>query len=1675
MKKFLCLVLATALALSCIPVISVLADSVVEIFDKSGAQITEKLYITEYRSEQLYAYTPSTDEEGNVSGTEIDTSEGQTVEWSSNLPLLADVDENGKVTAYDFSKRAVIQLWIDENIMSIPLVGESTAKAIWAALDSSGIDLDNTDTDTIVKIVSAIAGDALGESLRTYLDNMNVVITATLYDSEGKVLGSDSVEVVVEKSVVASVAPTGVHITNKKKVPTLVAVGAQVQLYGACTPVRLGQDVKWSVGKNAFDTSASDYAQVSSDGLVTFLKAGEVTIRVNPESTVYAAFSDTVTFTVVEQSELPVESFEIVGSTSVGEGETTQLGIDNVVPAGAYTGDLTWESSDVSVAVIDGNGIVTGLNGGDGLTFSKTVTVTATAGGVAQTAEIKVTRPVSSSLTSIEISGSEVLGLGETQTYTSRVTPDRLNTSSSVSREWGVFDYDTGEVIWATAEAPATDGVSSVDYQGNVTAVSSGVSKLYAKASYGSGSVETYIEVTCGNAVTDFEILGTTTVKEGETTALSVNVLAPDDYEPSLLNAIKWKVEDDAIASVSSDGVVLGRDAGGRNSSKTTTVSATVSGVTRSVTITVKRGLVTLSKFTDGQVEGDDYVIRDIPNTFTMKTYPTDLKQSDVKWAVATADGSDPWKINSTLHTVSDINYNNDIASIDDNGTVSGNAAGATTLYGFARYGYQTHIVRTKEIEVIEILPDSITLKAPDKIEYIEGETELDLTGMEVYLNYTPESLSPYYSNWESYTNESLRCSVTDYTVSKLNTKILDAEQYIIVSVSRAGKTYNAVFSVTLNSKQVDTITITPPEKSVYVEGEKFDSTGLTVVANYLNAESEEVTDYKIDQDSFSMETYDVEQNVRVVYEHADRSAEATFPIIVYGKPVISVTATGTLDEWTTEDVSFALDSTHKLDGATYYWREAQSEQWNAIEGDSLTFDSDFEGTVYFKAVNSKGYESEQSEAFTVKLDKTTPTFTLSQGVTEVTNTDYTVSIDDLSYSISGIKSITVNDAGIPTDSTGFTVSANGTYTVVITANNGLYSQQSIEIGNIDKEAPGITDITLAQDPEDVPERHLDGEFGNWYSGKLVATATAEDSGVAGVDYIKYRLVSADYTPQTEWKKVTDTEKAECDANFKGYFEFVAVDKAGNESSSYYSDGFVVDRVKPVITTLNPELGEDGKEYVSGSWADDIVYLTPNADTFSGVYQYFYRVDGGEWNALTTETVRVRDDGEFVYGFKAVSYSGLESDVYDINIKVDRTVPSVRVSADGTFGQWTKDSVVFTLSTLVECASGCTYYYNDGTGWKQLDGNTLTVDECVNTNYSFKAVNGAGLESSTSDAYKVMIDNLKPSGYIVAGVTEKTDAPYEIAIVPVVGESGYVKVYFNGEDVTDTLKATVSKNGSYALTVIGSNLLSNTVMIDITNFSSVPQANFTFEKTDDGMKVVSYNGSSSNVTVPMEKDGVDVKSVSENAFLNKTTVTTVNIPDTVESIGDSCFSGCTKLTKAVIPASVTEISESAFENCENVTIYCYEGSYAQSYAESRGIPYVLLDIRPAAKTVINEDAGIIFTQQTKKNSVEEIVKVDSAYTVMAIPSVMNSGKNYYGTGSVFYFFRNGSLVYTYKVIVYGDVNGDSNVNVIDAAIAQQASVGKAELETDYLYATDFDSNGAVEASDYQQILNLVLR
>ena len=248
MKRIISILLSISLVFS-ITMSTFVVDAATKIaIYYNDAELTETLHITEYDSAQFTIHC------------DTDLPAGSTVEWESNMPLLADVDENGKVTAYDYSKAAVIKYWLDNEVRPTPIIGNATADAIEKAFAKAGIDLNdsNLNTDLIVAIVKGI-NQTMGEQLEKMLNNMTITITAKLLSEGGSVLATDKAEVVVDQSLAGNIWPTGVHITNKKTVPKTVAVGKQIQLYGAVTPVRLKQGVKWSVGKT-FDTESKKHA-----------------------------------------------------------------------------------------------------------------------------------------------------------------------------------------------------------------------------------------------------------------------------------------------------------------------------------------------------------------------------------------------------------------------------------------------------------------------------------------------------------------------------------------------------------------------------------------------------------------------------------------------------------------------------------------------------------------------------------------------------------------------------------------------------------------------------------------------------------------------------------------------------------------------------------------------------------------------------------------------------------------------------------------------------------------------------------------------------------------------------------------------------------------------------------------------------------------------------------------------------------------------------------------------------------------------------------------------------------------------------------------------------------------------------------------------------------------------
>ena len=126
------------------------------------------------------------------------------------------------------------------------------------------------------------------------------------------------------------------------------------------------------------------------------------------------------------------------------------------------------------------------------------------------------------------------------------------------------------------------------------------------------------------------------------------------------------------------------------------------------------------------------------------------------------------------------------------------------------------------------------------------------------------------------------------------------------------------------------------------------------------------------------------------------------------------------------------------------------------------------------------------------------------------------------------------------------------------------------------------------------------------------------------------------------------------------------------------------------------------------------------------------------------------------------------------------------------------------------------------------------------------------------------------------------------------------------------------------------------------------------------------------------------------------------------------------------------------------------------------------------KTEIDFDGKYIFTSQAGSLNLANIVGVQETTSYFSVPSFVYRGTNYFGTGSLFYIYENGSVSESYTVIVENDINGDSVVDVLDASGVEQTSNSHRELTGNYHIAGDSNRDGVIDIVDYQAVVNSVL-
>ena len=245
-----------------------------------------------------------------------------------------------RITVKEITAESVTLSGIDEGANMVP-IGESkqiSAKILPENVDNKTITWTSSDNAVATVKDGRIQGVAAGTAIITAAASNGV---------------SAQVEISVQEIVAEKIEIEG---------PDEVVIGDEAQLQAIVSPSNTTYpEVIWT-------SSDANIAEVSPEGMLTTVGVGEVTIS--------ATQKDVQAEITVRVKSIPVEKIEITTDGefdgALTEEETTQL-TATVSPANATYPDITWATSDESIAVISEDGVLTAVSKGDVTVYARTV------------------------------------------------------------------------------------------------------------------------------------------------------------------------------------------------------------------------------------------------------------------------------------------------------------------------------------------------------------------------------------------------------------------------------------------------------------------------------------------------------------------------------------------------------------------------------------------------------------------------------------------------------------------------------------------------------------------------------------------------------------------------------------------------------------------------------------------------------------------------------------------------------------------------------------------------------------------------------------------------------------------------------------------------------------------------------------------------------------------------------------------------------------------------------------------------------------------------------------------------------------------------------------------------------------------------------------------------------
>ena len=448
----------------------------------------------------------------------------QNVSWTSSDDGIATVDENGLVCATGLGNAVIYVTTADGGFLA-----------------NCEITVENQPVEQYTLTVTVVGGGTeaivIDPDQDLYDDGTEVTLTALQPDN-----GTDFV------SWSGDASGTDLEITvvmddNKEVIATYEPIEG-------CTNISMPYSQN-GVGDNCYIASGTvkyinswnmDYVEVNGQDFTNIWVSGE-DIPASADGLIHITYFSTVGWAHFEIDGIDgdIEEVAVTGvsvlstSATVEAGESVTL-YETVTPSDATDKTVSWSTSDAEIATVSSSGAVTGIAEG-----TATITVTTNDGGFTASATITVTEtPIDIPVTGVSVDPiSASVEVGEIISIMAIVEPTNATNK---------------EVLWNSDNYL----VAEVDSFGNVTGMAEGIVTITVGTVDG-GYIAT-TEITVTETPIDIPVTGVSIDPTSASVGVEASVTLTETVSPSDATDqnVSWSSSDEAIATVTSDGVVTG-------------------------------------------------------------------------------------------------------------------------------------------------------------------------------------------------------------------------------------------------------------------------------------------------------------------------------------------------------------------------------------------------------------------------------------------------------------------------------------------------------------------------------------------------------------------------------------------------------------------------------------------------------------------------------------------------------------------------------------------------------------------------------------------------------------------------------------------------------------------------------------------------------------------------------------------------------------------------------------------------------------------------------------------------------------------------------------------------------------------------------------------------------------